>query len=155
MRSYYLIYWYQLLHPHIVGNNTFRVFFYGPPCIGRRGIDRCMSYELHSLLRSISQNNNERLWKSFIRMVVMIESSYKTSKNFSVTVLMSRFQTNKQINRQTNKPRTNFMKHGCIYSSAQVFNKLPESVRVKDSLKNFWKSTRWLLWVTFNLIVCV
>ena len=38
---------------------------------------------------------------------------------------------------ELNKPRTNFMKHGCIYSSAQVFNNLPESVGVKDSLKTF------------------
>ena len=38
---------------------------------------------------------------------------------------------------ELNKPRTNFMKHGCIYSCAQVFNNLPESVRVKDRLKNF------------------
>ena len=38
---------------------------------------------------------------------------------------------------ELNKPRTNFMKHGCIYSSSQVFNNLPESIRIKDSLKTF------------------
>ena len=31
LRRSYLIHWYQILHPHIVGSMPFR--FYGPPCI--------------------------------------------------------------------------------------------------------------------------
>ena len=36
-----------------------------------------------------------------------------------------------------NKPRTNFIKYGCIYSSALIFNNLPENIRVIDNLSSF------------------
>ena len=36
-----------------------------------------------------------------------------------------------------NKPRTNYMRLGCIYSCAQIFNNLPESVRMNSSKASF------------------
>ena len=35
------------------------------------------------------------------------------------------------------KPKTNFLKCGCLYSSAQLFNNLPENVRINNNLKAF------------------